>query len=473
MQARASLLLVLAPLLCLHAVSAAQAPVPPSHQAVPWNAGPVLWHRHFDDAMYTSTGLSQPARLVFAGTYLNPPEQVEAVPILGGGEESWTSGGTQFYVDASRGGEVLAAIDHVSSDSIATVMEWRPDSSTPLWSYEIHPCRTLVWQGWASRKPVAVSDDGSTIAVTTNMYTPDGQKGRLTVFEAGNGNPIVEYDLPDPAGNATATEISAGGEFVAVVAWPNVHVYDVAARSLRWSGSLPAGNDALAISGDGTYLAWGWSTFSLREWTGSSYDLLWSHSPGSGYYVGQCALTTDGTALAVSWDNGNTTPNETWLDLYELPSLDLIWTYDYVPTPAGLSMPPVPPAAGDPPRQHVDIPSQMRFSPGGDRLAVASWGGEFPEIHVFERSGPDPVFTLDTPGSMFDIDIITTGSGTSYVTACGKAVHAGQSGRGGDFYAVRIPAGGVAGRHLSYAPLTDPIGPAAGSRVDQQTSVFE
>jgi hypothetical protein len=410
----------------------------PPHHKIPYNTGPILWHRHFDDAMYSTVGLSSPAGLAFAGTYLNPPKHVEATPLLGDGTEEWTFAGTRLMVDASRDGEVLAAVDHVESDSTATIMEWQPDSSTPLWSYVVYPCRTLVWQGWASRKPIQVSDDGSTIAVTTNMYTPEGQRGRLNVFEAGNGIPVVEYDLPDPAGNVTATAISSNGEFVAMVAWPNVYVYDCIGQILRWSGPLPSGNDALAISGDGQYLAWGWSTFYLREWTGSSYELLWSHNPGSGYYVGQCALTTDETALAVSWDNGSTYPNEVTLDLYELPSLDLIWQYDYTGSPGGtdpLAGSPI----GNPARQHVDIPSQMCFSPDGERLAVASWGGSFPEIHIFDRAAPEPLFTLDTPGSMFDIDIFTTETGKTYVSACGKNVHAGQGGRGGDLYTIRLP----------------------------------
>ena len=425
--------------LAISDVHATGSPLSQPHHHVPWNRNPMLWHRHFDDAIYTSTGLCEPAGLAFAGTYLNPPRQAEAVPLSGDGTAAWTFEGTTFFVDASREGEVLAAVDHDTADSSAVIMEWRSGSSTPLWSFDVHPCRTSVWQGWASRKPVQVSKDGSTIAVVANMYRPGGQRGRLHVFEAGSGIPVIECDLPEPAGNASATAISAGGEFAAIAAWPNVYVYDCYGQTLRWSGPLAAGNDALAISGDGRYLAWGWSTFYLREWTGSSYDLLWSHTPGSGYYTGQCALTSDGSALAVSWDNGSSFPNEITLDLYELPSLDPIWTYDYAnPVPSRLPSGDDP-STGGPPREHVDIPSQMCFSPDGDRLAVASWGGTFPEIHVFDRAGPEPLFILDTPGSMFDIDIITSKSGYSCVTACGKNVHAGQGGRGGDLYAIRIP----------------------------------
>jgi hypothetical protein len=428
----------------------------------PWS---LLWHRHFDDAMYSTVGISRVEGLVVAGTYLNPPQHVEAVPLLGDGTALWTHAGNHLMVDASRNGEVLAAIDHDEASSSATIMELRAGSSTPLWTHAVSPCRTLTWQGWASRKPIQVSDDGSTIAVTVNMDIGGGYRGRLYVFHAGDPDPFVQYDLPAPAGNATATAITAQGELVAIVAWPNVYVYDVLAQSLRWSGSLPAGNDALAISGDGTYLAWGWSTFYLREWTGSTYAPLWTHSPGTGTYVGQCAITNDGSAFAVTWNNGNATPNELGLDLYELPSLNLRWSYDYADSRRG--------APEDASRASVDIASQMCFSRNGRKLAVASWGGEFPEIHVFDSSVPEPVLIVDTPGSMFDIDIITTPGGLSWAAACGKAVHAGTGGRGGDLYAVRIPEG-VWGVHLpGLAPLAPAPAESGSSARDHLTRTEE
>jgi hypothetical protein len=384
--------------------------------------GTILWHRHFEDPIYTSTGVSRTTALVLAGTYLNPPQQVEATPLSGDGTPDWTSPGTEFFVDASRGGSVLAAVDFTTQDSTAVISQWGPGSARPLWSYRVHPCRSMVYQGWASRKPIQVSDDGSTIAVALVMWTQEGQRGRLHVFDAGNGTPVVEYDLP--TGNVVATAISSSGDYVAMAGWPNIYVYDRSGLSLRWSGPIGSGNDALAISGDGRYVAWGWTTFHLREWTGVSYTPLWTHTPGGGTYVGQCALDTAGNTLAVSWDNGNVTPNEISLDLYELPSLNRLWRYEYLGTPAST---------------HVDIASQMDFSPDGQRLAVGSWGGSFPEIHVFARTDSIPLYTLDTPGSIFDVDIVSTPDGGSHVSACGKGVHAGQSGRGGDLYAIEIP----------------------------------
>jgi hypothetical protein len=417
-------------------------------------AGTVLWHRHFEDPIYTSTGISEPAGLVFAGNFLNAPRQAEAVPILGDGTESWVHAGTEFFVDASRSGDVLAAVDFEPADSLATIMQFAPGSSTPLWTYVVRPCRTLTYQGWASRKPIQVSDDGSTIAAVISMYVAGGQRGRLFVFDAGVGTPVVDFDLPAPAGNAVATQITASGEFVATIAWPTIFVYDRYAQSLRWSGGVGAGNDALAISDDGRYLGWGWTDFRLREWNGSSYASVLTLDPPGTIYLGQCAFAPDGSSFVTTWDNGNTVPNDVWVELYELPSLSMLWSYDYVG------------AAGS----SVDIPSSIAFSPAGERFAVGSWGGTFPEVHVFDVSGPDPVFTLDTPGSMFDVDIVRSAGGDTWVAACGKNVHAGQSGRGGDLYAIAVPAGATPAEIPTASPSAgllsiDPNPFGAGTRL--------
>jgi len=391
-------------------------------------AGTVLWHRNLATSIYTSTGASGVEGVVFSGTYLNPPRQVETVPFGGNGTPDWMWSGTELFADASRDGDVLAAVDFQTADSAATIREWRPGSSTPLWSYVVRPCRSLTYQGWASRKPVRVSDDGSTIAVGITMWTAGGgQQGRLLVFDAGSGTPVVDYALP--TGSIVATEITPDGRFVALASWPTVYVYDRSVPALRWSGAIGAGNDALAISGDGTYLAWGWTTFFLRQWDGAAYTPAWTYDPPGAYYVGQCALTADETGLAIAWDNGTTVPNEVSVELYELPSLAVQWTYDYgsassAPPGGGLGL--------------TDIPTHMRFSETGDRLAVASWGGEFPELHVFDRMSQTPVYTLDTPGSMIDLDVVSSAGGTR-VAVCGKHTHSTISGNGGDSYAIEIP----------------------------------
>jgi hypothetical protein len=322
---------------------------------------------------------------------------------------------------------VLAGLDCNPADSSVTVETWRWNSPTPLWSYRIHPCRPLTGDGWAQGKGIQVSDDGSTISVVVNMYDPDGLNGRLYLFDPASPEPSTVYPLPD--GVATALAVTYDGAFVAIYAWPYIYVYDQAAGTLRWSGSAGSGNDAIAISGDGRYLAWGWWSFTLREWNGSSYQQIWSATHGGTYLLTECALTYDGGMLALAWYK-NTTFDDTVIELYALPGVTPIWSYSYAEElrAAGGSV-----VQGADGRNPTDVPSEMLFA-ADDLLAVASWGGTFPEIHVFERAQPTPLLVYDTPGTMFDIDISPAPEAT-YVTACGKHVHAGQSGRGGDLYA--------------------------------------
>lgn len=387
----------------------------------------LLWHRYLADPIYTTTAVSDPAKMVLAGNWCNPPKEAEAIPLFGDGTPDWVFPGTEFYVDASRQAEVVAGLDYTSADSTVTVMEWQSNSAVPLWTYRIHPCRALDANGWSAGKGVQVSDDGSTISVVVNMFTTGGLKARLYVFDAGSSTPVVSYDLPG-ASAASALAITPQGSYVAVYAWPSIYVYDRPALALRWSGSCGAGNDALAISGDGRYLSWGWSTVYLREWTGSTYQQIWS-TTRPGMYASECALSIDGSTLAVGWYEYPSFAR-TVIEVRELPSLSLLWEYDYVA--AGASDVPAD-------RERItDVPSEMVWSTDSQHLAVASWGGNFPEIHVFGRAVSTPLAVMDTPGTMFDIDVVTTQLGETYVSACGKHVHAGQSGRGADLYALVV-----------------------------------
>lgn len=387
----------------------------------------LLWHRYLPDPIYTTVGASDEGGAL-AGNYLNSPVQAEHYDLWGSGTPDWAHPGTEFYVDVSRWSTVLAGLDCNPADSSVTVKRWSYDSPTPLWSYRIHPCRPLTGEGWSAGKGIQVSDDGSTIAVIVNMYGPGGLDGRLFVFAPDAPAPAIDYPLPDGS-TASALAATYDGAFIAIYAWPTIYVYDRGAGQLRWSGSAGSGNDAIAISGDGRYLAWGWYSFTLREWNGASYQQIWSATYGGTYLLTECALTLDGEMLALAWYK-NTTFDDTLIELYKLPGVTPIWTYSYAAELRAAGGSVVPDADG---RNPTDVPSEMLFA-GDDLLAVASWGGTFPEIHVFERAQPTPLLVYDTPGTMFDIDIVPAPEAT-YLTVCGKHVHAGQSGRGGDLYA--------------------------------------
>jgi len=388
----------------------------------------LLWHRYLPDPIYTSLGMSVDAWSLFAGNYLNAPTQVENLPILGDGTPTWVCPGRELYADAGRATQVFAALDANPADSSVTVEEWSPGSATPLWSYRIHPCRPLTNDGWSQGKGIQVSDYGATIAVVVNMYDPDGLNGRLFVFDSGQPTPAIDYPLPD--GTATALALTQEGRFSAIYAWPYIYVYDCVAGQLRWSGSAGSGNDAIAISGDGRYIGWGWWTFYLRRWNGSTYEPIWSTTQGGTYLISECALDANNDLLALGWYK-NSTFDDTVIELYDLPSIAPRWSYHYEPVREDPG----------PERNPVDCPSEMVFDSPGGLLAVASWGGSFPEIHVFQRELATPVLVHDTPGTMFDIDVVNDPGGSAYIAACGKHVHAGIAGRGGDLYALALMMG--------------------------------
>jgi WD40 repeat protein len=374
----------------------------------------VLWHKYESQPVYTTTGISIPDGSISAGTWLNPPQEYEYFEIEGDEIPEWVYAGKRFEVSVSRDANVLAALDYDSASQTATVYKWHPESSTPDWSYVINTCGL-------THRSILVSPDGSTIAVLVTIYT-DPSIARLYYFDANSSVPLGTYD---PPGGSFARNlgITEQGELVAVYAAAAVYVYDTVTGSERWSASAGASSSVLAISGDGRYLAYGWPGLTVREWNGSSYEYLWSRSV-SGFYTRVCAFSTDNSTLVVGYyRSADFLQNR--IELFEMPSNTPHWTHLY--------------AVGS--GAYQDIPGDIAVTADGSYVAVASWGdvgNTNPEIHVFRHEDSTPVLTVDTPGSMFDIDIGTACDGTVYVSACGKNIHANENGRGADLYAIRI-----------------------------------
>jgi WD40 repeat protein len=376
----------------------------------------VLWHKYESQPVYTTTGISIPDGSVSAGTWLNPPQEFEYFELEGDEIPEWVYPGTKFEVSVSRDADVLVGVDYDLATQTATVYRWHPESSTPDWSYAISPC------GLPDRS-LRVSPDGSTIAVLVTMYT-DPSFARLYTFDADSSVPLDMYDPPG-ASFARNLDITEHGELVAVYAAASIYVFDTVAGSERWSASAGASSSVIAISGDGQYLAYGWPSLTVRAWDGATYGYLWSRSV-SGFYTRVCAFSTDGSTLVVGYyRSADFLQNR--IELFEMPANTPHWTYLYA---AG---------GGD----YQDIPDEIDVTADGSHVAVASWGDRSntnPEIHVFRHEDATPVLTVDTPGSMFDIDIGKRCDGTVYVSACGKNVHANEQGRGADLYALRIDA---------------------------------
>jgi hypothetical protein len=187
---------------------------------------------------------------------------------------------------------------------------------------------------------------------------------------------------------------------------------------------MGASNSALDISGDGDLIAYGWPTLVLMEWTGSAYENLWTYNPGNDYYLNRIAISNDGSTMVSCWYTFSHTTIK--VAVHDTSSSTPLWTYDY-PTSSGVW------GEGT---QDIDITDDGKYFIVGSLGDSASTN---PEVHIFQRdTTPHIYYTLDMPGSVVSVDIANDGS---YATACGKHVHLGVMGRGGDIVLINTDIG--------------------------------
>ncbi|MGB7054718.1 MAG: T9SS type A sorting domain-containing protein [bacterium] len=375
----------------------------------------VVWSHYLTDAVYTTTS-NTVSGYVFAGTYLNPPMEAQLFAPGGGGTPEWGYSGTKFYADAGDAAFTLAAVD--DNGSGVNVSKWAgPGSGTPDWT------ASFPGYGTTSYGPFAVSDDGSTIAA---IAAPSGTDAHLLLFDADSSIPLIDY-VAAGLGFPRYVKINADGRYTAFIALATLVVFDRDLLSVRDQISMGASNSALDISGDGNLVAYGWPSLVLMEWTGSSYQNLWTYSAGGGYYLSRIAISNDGSTMVSCWYNS---PHNTIkVMVHDTGSFTPLWIYDY-PTSSGT---------------YQEVCYDIDITDDGAYFIIGSWGDDAnlnPEVHIFQRdSTPHIYYTVDMPGSMFSVDIANDGS---YATAAGKHIHANVSGRGGDIVMINTDITGIA-----------------------------
>lgn len=375
----------------------------------PW----VVWSHYLADAIYNTTSNTVDG-YVFAGTYLNPPKEAELFALAGGGTPEWGYSGNEFYTDAGDNDFTLAAVDE---DSVGiTIIKWTgPGDGTPDWT------ANYAGYGLTSYGPIAVSDNGSTIAV---IAAPPGTDAHLLLFDADSSTPLIDY-VASGLGFPRYVKINADGNYIAFIAAATLVVFDRDSLNVRDQISMGASNSALDISGNGNLVAYGWTTLQVREWNGSSYQSLWSWS-SSGYYVNRIAISTDGQTIVSSWYTTSYTTIK--VVVHNVGSSTPLWTYDY-PLSSGT---------------YQESAHDIDITDDGKYFIIGSLG-DFenlnPEVNIFQRdSAPYLYYSVDMPGSVFSVDIMSDGS---YATACGKHVHANQMGRGGDIVLIDTDITGI------------------------------
>lgn len=379
-------------------------PLEPSGSAALRSDTGVLWvDRNHRFGICQAVAVSRDGRHVFANWYLNA-QRASYYRTLGTelpvwespGNFPWSYNGQQ--IGASSDGSVLA----LSSQFAAR--KWSSQSPYPDWDHSY----AAQANGFAK-----VSRNGNRVVAVQN--------GTLWGLRSRDGNVQWSAVVPEPA-RLQGLDISNNGSIVAVTVYDSCIVYEDGVRR----AGIPIGTATTgtqypaAISGDGSMLATGdfYGMLKLYRWDGSSYNLQWSAQVGTPWVAG-VDVSRDGSRIAcgTGYANGR-------LCVFDSSSSTPVMTYqNYGGTGAYVA--------------------SVALSSDGARVAAASWGDIAPSgsfrvltVHNVGDTAPLVAVTRDQePGSLFGVDISDDGQ---FVTAGGKAVHAGQMGNGGEVYAVMI-----------------------------------
>jgi hypothetical protein len=369
----------------------------------------VLWSHNEANTIYQTTArLGYGARYVFAGSYLNDCA-AQLFPTAGSGNFDWeVEAGKNVYTAAARDKDAFCAA--FTGDGANDIRFFNAASSTPVWTYKPGTGETV--QG-----PIEVARDGSFVATLIST----GSGIALRILDPKNGS-VIDSKTVSGTGQRGPLVVTPDGKFILFRVGTMLHVFGFSGTSLTLRESVDArsATDCHGLSHDGRYLVHGFTTTTVRRWSGSTYEVLFVHSE-PGFYSGRAVLDGAGHVYN-AWYRPDF--KQARLVCHTLPSPTPTWTFNYKVVTGS----------------YQDIIHALAVSDDGKYLVAASLGNQDnlnPEIEIFNGLTGDYLFGVDTPGSMACCDVAISGENV-YATAAGKHVHFNQMGRGGDIYAIRL-----------------------------------
>lgn len=311
-------------------------------------------------------------------------------------------------VDASDDGNAYVALAQFPIEGDVTrrevvVFKYTSDSSTPDWTY-IFP-DTIN-----SGARVRMNRDGSYIAAAMS----NNNTGTLEIafFDSESGTPVFTDSFA--ADFIRGFDMTDDGSLLYINVGTMIHIYDTATQSIIYSVNAGASFDSHTLSGDGTRFAFGGFNFvKCYQWNGTTYEFQFQYSLGGSVYCARCDLSGDASTLAAAFYYYSPGLN------FKVISIDAtsgITNFEADFTGSGSLQ---------------NAPQQIVTSKDGSRIVYGGFGDQYntnPEVMVFEGSAT-PVASIDTRGSVFDVDISHDGV---FVASGSKSIHANQMGNGGD-----------------------------------------
>jgi hypothetical protein len=384
----------------------------------------VLWH-YIDETIETMymgmAPMGYESGYVFAGGFY-----VEArmfLGITGDGSVLWDYAPVE---NCERVGTVAATTADIfysvfNWDEGCTISCFTSQSDTPTWTYNTFGSFDPGLVSFPGK--IACSADGSVLAVGGSI---EGHLGIL-FFSPEAYYPLLYED--ETVGGGCSLRITADGSKCIFRRSSTLYRVDTATGTLEASYALDVNYPApLGVSPDGSVVAYGATPARIAVWDGQAYNLE-AEIAIPGYHAYQATVAADnstvyfGLVISYTYENNR-------IIRYDLDTSTQVWSYDYE---AG---------SGD----YQELISWMDCSDDGRWMVAGSWGlqeGGSDEVNVFDDLNPSaPAFSINTPGSIWHVDISSDGR---YVSAAGKHVHANEAGHGGDVYLVDLDIMGIEG----------------------------
>ena len=389
-----------------------------------------LWS--YENTVATPWGVAIGGDHVFAGTAYEGPSAI-LFDLFGDGTPTWQRAlaGVSCNVQASEDGNVLVMGWQDWNTGQSGLAKFHPGSSIPDWVYEFPS--SYQWYCLA-----AVSRDGSRVAaVAANLL-----RMRIVLFDPSSSDPLWEYEeligLPSPQ----VLRLSDGGDRLLVSDMGFCWVIDTTSCQKIWEGDATV-SYGYSMSGNGDVLATSWEIdwqdrFTLWDFDGNTYQERWTYMIPGEWLYDTLELSADGSVLVAGATNWNDL-NDNCLMVFDTAEPEPLWTLEY----NGVG-------------QIQDEISCGAVSDDGSRFVVGYWGdmdNTHQEFMAFDIDVPVPIFTIDTPGSVYGIDLTPDGR---YAAVASKVCHANRPGFGGNVYAADLESN--LAMEVSGHPL-DPLSP--------------
>lgn len=278
---------------------------------------------------------------------------------------------------------------------------------------------------------VSVSRDGSRVILLANAL-PGSLTARAYAFDT-QGTPAIAWTKDVPQSQISSwmgANFSADGSKVVINGRFHLYVLNSSDGSPVWDNFLDNSESPVAISGDGMILATadlsGFIQARVYDASAGEYNRIWQYRVPPGAFTNwafSVGISADGGTIVAgtliffsSGNDGSVLAFDTYGDGTPL------WIYG---------------GTGD-------AVESIAVSDDGRVAAAVTWGDlahTLPDLLIFDVATGTPTFELNTPGSLFAVDITPDGR---RVFAGGKAVHARVFGNGGLLYLVDIDLGGGA-----------------------------